>query len=104
MPMEALMMRHADRAPIEVRVSFETTRLSAQHLINAYRHLVPVQRRSLRSTRRRGLWELATRQWIEPQLAARRDHVDQLYGLMRENERGALASRLAEEWLNLFPD
>ncbi|HZX97044.1 MAG TPA: hypothetical protein VFE90_21170 [Myxococcales bacterium] len=51
MPMEALMMRHADRAPIEVRVSFETTRLSAQHLINAYRHLVPVQRRSLRSTR-----------------------------------------------------
>ena len=45
------MMRHADRAPIEVRVSFETTRLSVQHLIDAYRHLVPVQRRSLPSTR-----------------------------------------------------
>lgn len=44
------MMRHADRAPIEVRVSFETTRLSAQHLIDPYRHLVPVQRRRLRST------------------------------------------------------
>ena len=48
MPLEALMMRHADRAPIEVRVSFETTRLSVQHLID---DLVPVQRRSLRSTR-----------------------------------------------------
>lgn len=49
--MEALMMRHADRPLLDVRVSFETTRFSTQHLIDAYLHLVPVQRRSLRPAR-----------------------------------------------------
>jgi hypothetical protein len=51
MPMEALMMRHADRPLLDVRVSFETTRFSTQHLIDAYLHLVPVRRRSLRPAR-----------------------------------------------------
>lgn len=53
---------------------------------------------------RRGLFETATRQWIEPQIAARSSHVDRLYGLMRDDKRQALATELAEEWLNRFPD
>jgi hypothetical protein len=45
--MEATMVRPADRPLIQVRVSFEVTRLSLQHLIDAYARLVPVvQRRS----------------------------------------------------------
>lgn len=53
---------------------------------------------------RRGLFEFATRQWVEPQLRAQSSHVDQLYGLMRDEERRALATMLAEEWLARFPD
>jgi hypothetical protein len=39
------MVRRPDRPLRIVRVSFETTRLSAQHLIDAYACLVPVVRR-----------------------------------------------------------
>jgi hypothetical protein len=53
---------------------------------------------------RRSLFEVATRQWIEPQLAARRDHVDQLYSLVRDEGRRALSVEVAEEWLDRFPD
>jgi hypothetical protein len=49
--MEAPMMRHTDRPLTEVRMSFETTRFSLQHLIDAYLRLVPVRRRSLRPVR-----------------------------------------------------
>jgi hypothetical protein len=46
------MVRRADRPQRIVRVSFETTRLSAQHLIEAYTALVPmVRRRRLRPAR-----------------------------------------------------
>jgi hypothetical protein len=45
--MEAIMVRPADRPLLPVRVSFEVTRLSPQHLIDVYARLVPViQRRS----------------------------------------------------------
>lgn len=47
------MVRHPDRPLRIVRVSFETTRLSAQHLIDAYSCLVPVVRRT-RLARTRG--------------------------------------------------
>jgi hypothetical protein len=46
------MVRRPDRRQRIVRVSFETTRLSAQHLIEAYSALVPmVRRRRLRASR-----------------------------------------------------
>jgi hypothetical protein len=42
------MVRPTDRPLLQVRVSFETTRLSPQHLIDAYTRLVPVIRRRSR--------------------------------------------------------
>ncbi len=47
------MVRRTDRPLQIVRVSFETTRFSAQHLIEAYTALVPlVRRQQLRTTAR----------------------------------------------------
>ncbi len=43
--MEAQMVRRADRPLLQVRVSFETTRFSQQHLIEVYARLVPSPRR-----------------------------------------------------------
>jgi hypothetical protein len=40
------MVRRRDRPLRIVRVSFETTRLSAQHLVDAYVYLVPMVRRT----------------------------------------------------------
>ena len=40
------MVRRTDRPLRIVRVSFETTRFSAQHLIDAYACLVPMVRRT----------------------------------------------------------
>jgi hypothetical protein len=40
------MVRCTDRPLRIVRVSFETTRFSAEHLIDAYAYLVPIVRRS----------------------------------------------------------
>jgi hypothetical protein len=40
------MVRHTDRPLRIVRVSFEPTRFSAQHLIDAYTALVPTVRRT----------------------------------------------------------
>ena len=46
------MVRRPDRPLRIVRVSFETTRFSAQHLIEAYAAVVPVVRRTrLRASR-----------------------------------------------------
>jgi hypothetical protein len=42
------MVRRADRPLRSVRVSFETTRFSAQHLVDAYAQLVTVRRTRLR--------------------------------------------------------
>ena len=51
--MEAHMVRRTDH-PLQVRVSFEATRLGPQHLIEAYARLVPtVRRTNLRPERRR---------------------------------------------------
>jgi hypothetical protein len=48
------MVRHPDRPLRIVRVSFETTRFSAQHLIDAYTALVPmVWRPRLRAPHRK---------------------------------------------------
>jgi len=44
--MEAAMVQRSDRPLRIVRVSFETTRFSAQHLIDAYACLVPTVRRT----------------------------------------------------------
>ena len=41
--------RERDRPELTVRVSFETTRLSTQCLIEAYERLAPSQRRALRT-------------------------------------------------------
>jgi hypothetical protein len=40
-------------APLRIQVSFETTRISAQCLVDAYNHLVPITRRRLRSAQTR---------------------------------------------------
>lgn len=44
------MVRRTDRPLLGVRVSFETTRFSLQHLIEVYDRLAPTPRRSLRPT------------------------------------------------------
>jgi hypothetical protein len=44
--MEGTMVRRTDRPLRKVRVSFEVTRFSGQHLIDAYAGLVPVIRRA----------------------------------------------------------
>jgi hypothetical protein len=44
--MEVRMARRTDRPLLRVRVSFEATRLGAQHLIDAYARLVPPVRRA----------------------------------------------------------
>ncbi|MEZ0470167.1 NACHT domain-containing protein [Luteimonas salinilitoris] len=52
----------------------------------------------------RGCLEEAMRLYHEPQLQARRDHVDGLYSLMRDDKYSHLAVDLALEWLNRFED
>jgi hypothetical protein len=54
--------------------------------------------------RARGLWESATRNWLEPQLERRQTHVGELYSLMRDDDEAELATVLATEWLARFPD
>jgi hypothetical protein len=46
------MVRHRDRPLRIVRVSFETTRFSAQHLVDTYAYLVPRVRRTRLTPRR----------------------------------------------------
>jgi hypothetical protein len=47
------MVRQTDRRPLRlVRVSFETTRFSAEHLIDSYACLVPMVRRRRPAPRR----------------------------------------------------
>jgi hypothetical protein len=54
------MVRRPDRPLRIVRVSFETTRFSAQHLIEAYAALVPRVRRHPRARREKaGLPQIA---------------------------------------------
>jgi hypothetical protein len=45
------MVRRTDRPLLQVRVSFETTRFSQQHLIEVYARLAPTPRRSVRLAR-----------------------------------------------------
>lgn len=52
----------------------------------------------------RGLREAAVRQWIEPQLEARRDHVSDLHSLLRDENRSDLGVPLAAEWLERYSD
>jgi hypothetical protein len=47
------MVRRTDRPLRIVRVSFETTRFSAEHLIDAYACLVPMVRRTRLAPRHR---------------------------------------------------
>lgn len=54
--------------------------------------------------RARGEWKAAQCLYFEPQLAQRRTHVDGLYALMREAQDAKLASLLATDWLERFPD
>jgi hypothetical protein len=46
--MEERMVQRVDRPRLDVRVSFETTRLSPQCLIKAYTRLVPIRRGGVR--------------------------------------------------------
>ena len=46
------MVRRTDRPLRNVRVSFEITRFSTQHLIDAYERVVPTVRRVRRQTTR----------------------------------------------------
>ena len=48
--------------------------------------------------------EVHFRTSIEPQLAARKDHVDELYRLTHDVRWSRLAGRLAAEWLATHPD
>ncbi|MCB1548574.1 MAG: hypothetical protein KDJ41_12175 [Hyphomicrobiaceae bacterium] len=54
--------------------------------------------------RTRGAWEGAVRLFIGAQLRRRREHVDELYQLMRADRDAALAAALAIEWLQQYPD
>lgn len=51
----------------------------------------------------RGAYEAYARLLIEPSLRERRSHISGLYSLMRTKEHGALAAKLAFEWLTNFP-
>jgi hypothetical protein len=52
--MEAHMVRPKDPPLLQVRVSFEATRLSPPHLIDAYDRLLPIVRRARPKTNRDG--------------------------------------------------
>jgi hypothetical protein len=52
----------------------------------------------------RGLWANAMRLYHEPQLAGRREHIEGLYSLMREESCAVLGAELALEWISRFPD
>lgn len=52
----------------------------------------------------RGVLEETMRLLLEPQLEARRQHVDGLHGFMRSEDDSFLANKLAAEWLMRFPD
>lgn len=52
----------------------------------------------------RGIWGEAMRLYHEPQLQARRESVDGLYALLRDEAHAELAAELAAEWLESFPD
>ncbi|HHE7266602.1 hypothetical protein V6X58_27030 [Pseudomonas aeruginosa] len=52
----------------------------------------------------RGSWGEAMRLYHEPQLQARRESVDGLYALVRDEAHAELAADLAAEWLERFPD
>ena len=52
----------------------------------------------------RGAWDAAMRLYHEPQIQAGRESVDGLYALMRDEFHAGLASELAAEWLERFPD
>lgn len=54
--------------------------------------------------RKRGLWIEAMRRYHEPQLRARRTHVDGLYALMRNSSLAPQNVELAAEWLSGFHD
>jgi hypothetical protein len=49
------MVRSKDPSLLQVRVSFEATRLSPQHLIDAYDRLMPTIRRARLRSNRDGL-------------------------------------------------
>lgn len=53
---------------------------------------------------RPGAWEAYWRLLVEPQLAAGHEHVDGLYELARDKLGAELATVLAIEWLDRFPD
>ena len=53
--------------------------------------------------RKRGSYEAALRQFVETQLAARLQHVDGLYALMRNAENSAFADAFALDWIVRFP-
>jgi hypothetical protein len=54
--------------------------------------------------RMRGAWELAVRLFVGAQVRRRREHVNRLHQLMRDDRDAALATALALEWLWLYPD
>ncbi len=55
------------------------------------------------SVRARGLWASAIKGWVTPQLQLRKTYVDGLYSLMG-GEDVDLATALAIEWLDQYPD
>jgi hypothetical protein len=54
--------------------------------------------------RMRGAWELAVRLFVGTQLRRRREHVNRLHHLMKDDRDATLATALAMEWLWLYPD
>jgi hypothetical protein len=52
----------------------------------------------------RGGWKEAMRLYHEPQLHHRRENIDGLYTLMRDQGNVAMSTELAVEWLERFPD
>lgn len=52
----------------------------------------------------RGIWAEAMRLYHEPQFQARRESVDGLYALLRDEAHSELATDLAADWLVRFPD
>ena len=80
---------------LEVRFTHILDHAGIDEVSNALEHAVKD---------RSGLWEEFWRLRIEPQLKAKKEHVDGLYEIARGTDEADMAVALAIEWLERFPE
>lgn len=80
---------------LEIRFTSILDHASIDHVSEAVRNELK---------RRPGLWEEFWRLRIEPQLDAKKDHVEGLYELVHDADQSQMAVDLAVDWLDRYPD